>query len=1033
MTGKTERSFSLFDPSMRKAILCLLCSLLFLQPRIDGADLGDGWEESLSTGSLRSFPTLTEGTALMDKFLDAFPDWIQKIPDFGSSVEGRDIPAYRICVSKNKLCDKPDAGKPQVMITGEHHAREPASTTVPLYFVGKLLENAKRGFQLENYLLHHRDIYLIPYVNPDGYVAIEELGLKQGMRDGWEIRKNRRPTCAANTLLSGVDLNRNYPTKWSPKPTNPCEPQEYPGDKPFSEPETQALKRLVEGEGKNIKAAVNFHAYGGFWTHPLNWAKTEPLEPEAAAIYDELGSVLETTYFERAFNIPILKYTASGESDDWFYTAHNIIAMSPEVGPEQYEFYPPASEIPGINSRNYPRTLTVVMKAGPELSAQWRWHSQDTQGKQLAEAKQEEEKAGGPGEKPAGRRLDSEAASVVPPSDSVQWDDFHIPVSVLEFKKQLDETFEKSEEFARDVAASHATILSASRIITVTVANSGMSDVSGDKMTVVISGPLLPPLLSPRTAHILTTEGNPPPDVHEPTLDDLKPQKSFVFPFAGSRYFSLPPYDAPPSTTPTHLLSEEGEVGEEEAGRLRHLTAVSEEVREERGLSWIEQNRHFPQHGLPNVPSFFFPGHYAEEEQKKGTQSAPLPHHDEEEAVERSLLETDASLSSPSLESLRQREGGEERQLQTSKRRGLDPEAGPSSPSPSPSEAEAETGQEKLPTAWSAFVFDASGNALDVRIDLGYNPEGNATSAGVTGLPSIFFEVPAVRRRGLSRFHVVVPPLLRAEAIPDPAALEENEGTPTPLVTLPKDDVGWAQEGDTGARVAVCVLPGGGVETNEETESERREGGCLCQLTKAVSPDTSSHNPLYPRSPSAGLCGRALDAMGRWENLFLLEAQKSPSVDRARQGRPSLVVGHSSLYPFALLTLVAELFFILQCFIWTAILFHLRRQEHRRRVPGSAGERDGEGCCATCSEQLNKFCCCLQVMCPFLKCLRPPRRRVADADEGGEGGRGRTRVDVPPGRNGGGPGRGGSKKGKGYQVIDLEPGETREEAGSDDD
>lgn len=42
----------------------------------------------------------------------------------------------------------------------------------------------------------------------------------------------------------GVDLNRNFPYKWGeknfPNVFDPCD-EEYGGDKPFSEPETQAI------------------------------------------------------------------------------------------------------------------------------------------------------------------------------------------------------------------------------------------------------------------------------------------------------------------------------------------------------------------------------------------------------------------------------------------------------------------------------------------------------------------------------------------------------------------------------------------------------------------------------------------------------------------------------------------------------------------------------------------------------------------------------------------------------------------------
>jgi hypothetical protein len=40
--------------------------------------------------------------------------------------------------------------------------------------------------------------------------------------------------------------------------------------KAFSEPETQAIKSLVERYGSQIKIALNFHAFGNIWIIPFS-------------------------------------------------------------------------------------------------------------------------------------------------------------------------------------------------------------------------------------------------------------------------------------------------------------------------------------------------------------------------------------------------------------------------------------------------------------------------------------------------------------------------------------------------------------------------------------------------------------------------------------------------------------------------------------------------------------------------------------------------------------------------------------------
>merc|ERR1712159_432978 len=140
----------------------------------------------------------------------------------------------------------------------------------------------------------------------------------------------------------GVDLNRNFAYHFV-KDATPCQ-EEYQGEAPFSEPETQALKSMIEAH--NFKAAVNFHSFGGMLTHPYNFGQ-KSLPPDDQSIYDEISKVFQWPRFGTA--IQTVGYTASGESDDWLYAEHHIISMSPEVGPEKDQFWPPSSIIDAID------------------------------------------------------------------------------------------------------------------------------------------------------------------------------------------------------------------------------------------------------------------------------------------------------------------------------------------------------------------------------------------------------------------------------------------------------------------------------------------------------------------------------------------------------------------------------------------------------------------------------------------------------------------------------------------------------------
>ena len=76
------------------------------------------------------------------------------------------------------------------------------------------------------------DVYVVPVVNVDGYVA---------SHNGWRMqRKNMNPRC-------GVDLNRNFDVGLRPGGAEGgCDAENYPGAAAFSEPETRAVKQLAE-------------------------------------------------------------------------------------------------------------------------------------------------------------------------------------------------------------------------------------------------------------------------------------------------------------------------------------------------------------------------------------------------------------------------------------------------------------------------------------------------------------------------------------------------------------------------------------------------------------------------------------------------------------------------------------------------------------------------------------------------------------------------------------------------------------------
>jgi hypothetical protein len=185
------------------------------------------------------------------------------------------------------------------------------SVEVPLYVMRRLLDGAASDPVLGS-LVAAREIWIIPIVNPDGYVYVEAHS--NGQSSGW-WRKNRRPN-GDGTI--GVDLNRNYGYLWgyddfgsSPAPAS----ETYRGAGPFSEPETAAIRDFMAA--RHFTVSLSFHSYGSLVLYPWGYAAIDtPDHPVFRALGDSMA--LQNGY--RAGNPKSHAiYVTNGAMDDWVY------------------------------------------------------------------------------------------------------------------------------------------------------------------------------------------------------------------------------------------------------------------------------------------------------------------------------------------------------------------------------------------------------------------------------------------------------------------------------------------------------------------------------------------------------------------------------------------------------------------------------------------------------------------------------------------------------------------------------------------
>lgn len=286
--------------------------------------------------------------------------------EVGVSVEGRSIWGVRIhsgrvvkqrtdsdgrlSVERQEESEEEAAPK-RILINGVQHAREWISGAVAMYVADKLVSlvrsstnategnnNAQPGNKIDQEIVNlfnsNVEVVVVPVVNPDGYVYTREVRF-------W--RKNRRvynslPGNASGKLCPGVDLNRNWGVDFGgPESTtkiSTCS-EIFIGEEAFSEPESAAMKRLIENNN-NWKAHVDLHSFGQLILGPWGYTGEEP--PRAKEI-DGFGAGIQKAIKDvngEIYNFGRgdsgLLYLASGIAPDWSFS-NGIMGATIELRP----------------------------------------------------------------------------------------------------------------------------------------------------------------------------------------------------------------------------------------------------------------------------------------------------------------------------------------------------------------------------------------------------------------------------------------------------------------------------------------------------------------------------------------------------------------------------------------------------------------------------------------------------------------------------------------------------------------------------
>lgn len=289
--------------------------------------------EHFMLGSMGGFYTYEEMLDQLDAMAEEYPHLISARQPVGDILTHEGRPVYWM-----RLSDNPDEDEdePELLFTALHHAREPNSLSQLIFFMWYVLENYEKDAEIRA-LVDHTELYLMPCLNPDGYIYNQTADPYGG--GFW--RKNRRDN---GNGVYGVDLNRNYGYEWATGIGSSADPSSeiYHGPAGFSEPETQAVRQLCREH--DFQITLNYHTAGNLLIYP--WTHSGLPTPDQN-IFGPLAQEMSYQNFFRTGTITeTLGYLANGSSDDWMYGEQTekgrIFAMTPELGTS---FWPTIDQI----------------------------------------------------------------------------------------------------------------------------------------------------------------------------------------------------------------------------------------------------------------------------------------------------------------------------------------------------------------------------------------------------------------------------------------------------------------------------------------------------------------------------------------------------------------------------------------------------------------------------------------------------------------------------------------------------------------
>lgn len=277
----------------------------------DGDPTGPGVDETDWYGAYRS---LSEFRVRWERIERLHPGLVSSEP-VGLSIEGREIRAYRLSGEGDPTT------KPAIVVIGGTHAREWSAHMATTWAMEHLATTYGADPRTTR-LLDEIQFVFVPMLNPDGYkYSFEE--------DGW-WRKNRR---GDGTTVWGVDPNRNYSVSWGTGVSHSRGSEVYPGEAPFSEPETAALRDFLLPMAGRVRGLIDVHGSANALYAPWSHSGLLPEERPVTIIDASARMATAVTRSARTSFRWEVPGSYGGTSKDWGFDELGALSWTFEIGP----------------------------------------------------------------------------------------------------------------------------------------------------------------------------------------------------------------------------------------------------------------------------------------------------------------------------------------------------------------------------------------------------------------------------------------------------------------------------------------------------------------------------------------------------------------------------------------------------------------------------------------------------------------------------------------------------------------------------